>query len=90
MVAELLFTTASFRPFSVAAAGVPILLDARMRLIEPACEWFLHLALVTRPHAQSGGLADLGRSALRLVAKHARRTAGRGIASATDYAPSTH
>ena len=45
-MAELLFTTALFRPFGSSTADVPILLDARMRLIEPACAWFLHLALV--------------------------------------------
>jgi len=45
-VAELLFTTALFRPFGSSTADVPILLDARMRLVEPACAWFLHLALV--------------------------------------------
>lgn len=46
VVAELLFTTSSFRPFGLATLDVPILLDAQMRLIEPACAWFLHLALV--------------------------------------------
>jgi integrase len=45
-VAELLFSTSLFRPFGSSAPGVPILVDAQMRLIEPACAWFLHLALV--------------------------------------------
>jgi hypothetical protein len=46
VVAELLFTTSSFCPLGLATPDVPILLDAQMRLIEPACAWFLHLALV--------------------------------------------
>jgi len=46
VVAELLFTTSSFCPLGLATPDVPILLDAQMRLIEPACSWFLHLALV--------------------------------------------
>jgi hypothetical protein len=46
VVAELVFSTSSFRPFGSSTSDVPILLDARMRLIEPACAWFLHLALV--------------------------------------------
>jgi site-specific recombinase XerD len=45
-VAELVFSTPSFCPLGLAAPDVPILLDAQMRLIEPACAWFLHLALV--------------------------------------------
>ena len=45
-MAELVFSTSSFCPFGLANPGVPILLDAQMRLIEPACAWFLHLALV--------------------------------------------
>ncbi|MBE3603726.1 tyrosine-type recombinase/integrase [bacterium] len=45
-MAELVFSTSSFRPFGLATPDVPILLDAQMRLIEPACAWFLHLALV--------------------------------------------
>src|SRR5260370_28678251 len=46
VVAELLCTTSSFCPLGLATPDVPILLDAQMRLIEPACAWFLHLALV--------------------------------------------
>ncbi len=46
MVAELIFSTSSFRPFGLNLPGVPMLLNARMQLIEPACAWFLHLALV--------------------------------------------
>jgi len=45
-VAELVFSTSSFCPLGLSTPDVPILLDARMRLIEPACAWFLHLALV--------------------------------------------
>ena len=45
-MAELLFSTSLFRPFGSSAPEVPILVDAEMRLIEPACAWFLHLALV--------------------------------------------
>ena len=58
MVAELLFTTSSFCPLGLATPDVPILLDVQMRLIEPACAWFLHLALV-RENAQSSDLADV-------------------------------
>jgi integrase len=46
LVAELLFTTSLFRPFDLNLPDVPMLLDAQMRLIEPACAWFFHLALV--------------------------------------------
>src|SRR5215813_7159175 len=45
-VAELLFTTAAFQPQGLPTANVPMLLDAKMRLIEPACAWLLHVALV--------------------------------------------
>ena len=45
-MAELVFSTSSFCPLGLATPDVPILLDAQMRLIEPACAWFLHLALV--------------------------------------------
>jgi site-specific recombinase XerD len=45
-MAQLLFTTPAFRPDGSSVEGVPILLDARMRLIEPACSWLMHLALV--------------------------------------------
>ena len=45
-MAELVFSTASFCPLGLATPDVPILLDAQMRLIEPGCGWFLHLALV--------------------------------------------
>ena len=31
---------------TVLVSGVPMLLDANMRLIEPACAWLLHIALV--------------------------------------------
>jgi integrase len=45
-MAELLFTTEAFRPQGLPTPNVPILLDAEMRLIEPACAWLLHVALV--------------------------------------------
>jgi site-specific recombinase XerD len=45
-MAELVFTTEHFRPFDAARTGVPMLLDGSMRLIEPACAWLLHVALV--------------------------------------------
>jgi hypothetical protein len=38
-VAELLFTTEAFRPHGLPTPNVPMLLDARMQLIEPACAW---------------------------------------------------
>ena len=43
---ELLFTTEAFRPLGRSAPGVPMLLDGGMRLIEPACAWLMHVALV--------------------------------------------
>lgn len=45
-MAELLFTTDAFRPEGRSAPGVPMLLDSGMRLIEPACSWLMHVALV--------------------------------------------
>src|SRR5271166_6053549 len=45
-MAELVFATEHFKPFDVARARVPMLLDGSMRLIEPACAWLLHVALV--------------------------------------------
>jgi len=45
-VAELLFTTEAFQPHGLATPHVPLLLDAEMRLVEPACAWLLHVALV--------------------------------------------
>jgi integrase len=45
-MAELLFTNKAFKPFGAPIAGVPMLLDANMRFIEPACAWLLHVALV--------------------------------------------
>jgi hypothetical protein len=45
-VAELLFTTEAFHPQGSPTPNVPMLLDAKMRLIEPACAWLLHVALV--------------------------------------------
>jgi site-specific recombinase XerD len=45
-MAELLFTTEAFRPQGLPAPNVPMLLDAEMRLVEPACAWLLNVALV--------------------------------------------
>jgi integrase len=45
-MAQLLFTTDRFQPFDRPVPGVPMLLDANMRLAEPACAWLLHIALV--------------------------------------------
>ncbi len=43
---DLLFTTDAFAPHGLPRLGVPMLLDREMRLIEPACAWLLHVALV--------------------------------------------
>jgi site-specific recombinase XerD len=43
---ELLFTTDVFRPEGCSVPGVPMLLDGNMRLVEPACGWLMHIALV--------------------------------------------
>lgn len=45
-MAELLFTNEAFKPFGAPVPGVPMLLDAKMRFIEPARAWLLHAALV--------------------------------------------
>jgi site-specific recombinase XerD len=45
-VAELIFTAEGVRPFGAPAPNVPMLLDDEMRLIEPACLWLMHIALV--------------------------------------------
>jgi len=45
-MAQLLFSTPAFRPGGTSVEGVPILLDREMRLIEPACAWLMHVALV--------------------------------------------
>lgn len=45
-MAELVFSSDAFRPSGRAMPGVPMLLDGAMRLIEPACAWLLHVALV--------------------------------------------
>lgn len=45
-MAELLFTTDAFRPQGRSVTGVPMLLDGSMRLVEPACAWLMHTALV--------------------------------------------
>ncbi len=45
-MAQLLFSTPAFRPDGSSVEGVPMLLDQRMRLIEPACAWLMHVALV--------------------------------------------
>lgn len=45
-MAELIFTTDAFRPSGRSVLGVPMLLDGSMRLVEPACAWLMHVALV--------------------------------------------
>lgn len=45
-MAQLLFSTPAFRPDGSSVENVPMLLDARMRLVEPACAWLMHVALV--------------------------------------------
>ncbi len=45
-MAELMFTTDAFRPLDRSVSGVPMLLDGNMRLVEPACAWLMHIALV--------------------------------------------
>ena len=45
-MAELVFSTDVFRPLGRPMPGVPMLLDGEMRLVEPACAWLLHIALV--------------------------------------------
>ncbi len=45
-MAQLLFSTPAFRPDGSSVENVPILIDRRMRLIEPACAWLMHVALV--------------------------------------------
>lgn len=45
-MAELLFTTDGFYPLGRSVSGVPMLLDGSMRLVEPACAWLMHVALV--------------------------------------------
>ena len=45
-MAELLFTNDAFRPLDRAVPGVPMLLDSNMRLVEPACFWLMHVALI--------------------------------------------
>jgi len=45
-MAELLFTTDAFRPLDRSVPDVPMLLDSSMRLVEPACAWLMHVALV--------------------------------------------
>ncbi len=46
LMAELTFTTSAFCPLGRSVPGVPMLLDGDMRLIEPACAWLMHIALV--------------------------------------------
>jgi site-specific recombinase XerD len=45
-MAVLLFTTDAFRPEGRPMPGVPMLLSSSMGLIEPACAWLMHIALV--------------------------------------------
>jgi site-specific recombinase XerD len=45
-MAELIFTSEHFKPHQAPQPGVPMLLDDTMRLIEPACAWFMYVALI--------------------------------------------
>ncbi|MGA7411921.1 MAG: tyrosine-type recombinase/integrase [Bryobacteraceae bacterium] len=45
-MAELLFTSDAFCPNGLSVAEVPILVDHRMHLVEPACAWLLYISLV--------------------------------------------
>ena len=45
-MAELIFTSEHFMPLNTPQPGVPMLLDDRMRLIEPACAWLMYVALI--------------------------------------------
>jgi len=45
-MAQLVFTTDAFRPLDRPVPGLPVLLDSDMRLVEPACAWLMHVALV--------------------------------------------
>ncbi len=45
-MAELIFSTSAFAPQGRSIIGVPMLVDAQMHLIEPACAWLLHIALI--------------------------------------------
>ena len=68
MVAELVFTTDRFRPFGAAAPDVPMLLDGGMRLIEPACLWLMHIALVRGRTRSRQTWRTFGEALYRLVA----------------------
>ena len=43
---RLLYTTSDFKPEGFPSPGVPLLLDEGMKLVESACQWFFHIALV--------------------------------------------
>jgi site-specific recombinase XerD len=45
-MAELIFTSEHFQPYKAPQPGVPMLLDDKMRLIEPACAWLMYVALI--------------------------------------------
>lgn len=45
-MAELIFTTESFKPNGTPLTGVPMLLDSEMRLIEPVCAWLMNIAMI--------------------------------------------
>jgi len=45
-MAHLMFTTDAFRPLDRPVPGLPVQLDNDMRLVEPACAWLMHVALV--------------------------------------------
>ena len=76
-MAELLFTTEAFQPQGLSTPHVPMLLDAEMRLIEPACAWLLTLPSCG-PNARQRDMAHLWRSSLRLVADAGGQRLGLG------------
>jgi site-specific recombinase XerD len=45
-MAELIFSIGAFKPYGTPIPQVPILVDNEMKLVEPVCKWFLHIALV--------------------------------------------
>jgi hypothetical protein len=67
VVAELVFSTSSFCPLGLATPDVPILVDAQMRY-RTCMRMVSASGAGTGTNAQSGDLAHVCRSALRLVA----------------------
>jgi len=79
-LAELLFTTDAFVPHGLTRPGVPMLVDREMRLIEPACAWLLHVALVRDGRAVAR-LGVLTAKRCTTGGKPSKRTAGLGTKS---------